>query len=147
MLTANGKPDRARRNILLCQFLIRQLTVRRRRRMNHQALHIRYICQQREQLQIITELLRRLAPTLDLDREDRRAAIGEIALIQRMIRMIRQGRMINLAHLLMSVQEFKAEDPIGIAERYAEDLGRVFDNDMRQLFNETLAAIRDEERM
>jgi exonuclease SbcD len=48
---------------------------------------------------------------------------------------------------IMSVQEFKAEDPIGIAERYAEDLGRVFDNDMRQLFNETLAAIRDEERM
>jgi exonuclease SbcD len=47
----------------------------------------------------------------------------------------------------MSVQEFKAEDPIGIAERYAEDLGKVFDNDMRQLFNETLAAIRDEERM
>ena len=48
---------------------------------------------------------------------------------------------------IMSVQEFKAEDPIGIAERYAEDLGRVFDNDMRQLFNETLAAIRDEERI
>ena len=48
---------------------------------------------------------------------------------------------------IMSVQEFKAEDPIGIAERYAEDMGRVFDNDMRQLFNETLAAIRDEERM
>ena len=48
---------------------------------------------------------------------------------------------------IMSVQEFKTEDPIGIAERYAEDLGRVFDNDMRLLFNETLAAIRDEERM
>jgi exonuclease SbcD len=48
---------------------------------------------------------------------------------------------------VMSVQEFKTEEPIGIAERYAEDLGIEFDNDMKELFNETLAALKDEERM
>ena len=48
---------------------------------------------------------------------------------------------------VMSVQEFKAEEPIGIAERYAEDLGIEFDNDLKELFNETLAALKEEERL
>lgn len=48
---------------------------------------------------------------------------------------------------VMSVQEFKTEEPIGIAERYAADLGIEFDNDMKALFNETLAALEDEERL
>lgn len=48
---------------------------------------------------------------------------------------------------VMSVDEFKTETPIGIAERYAEDLGVEFDSDMKELFNETLAALKDEERM
>lgn len=48
---------------------------------------------------------------------------------------------------VMSVQEFKTEEPIGIAERYAEDMGIEFDSDLKELFNETLAALKDEERM
>lgn len=48
---------------------------------------------------------------------------------------------------VMSVQEFKTEEPIGIAERYAEDLGIEFDKDMKELFNETLAALKEEERL
>lgn len=48
---------------------------------------------------------------------------------------------------VMSVEEFKTETPIGIAERYAEDLGVEFDSYMKELFNETLAALKDEERM
>lgn len=48
---------------------------------------------------------------------------------------------------VMSVEEFKTETPIGIAERYAEDLGVEFDSDMKELFNETLAALKDEERI
>lgn len=48
---------------------------------------------------------------------------------------------------VMSVEEFKTETPIGIAERYAEDLGVEFDSDMKELFNETLEALKDEERM
>ena len=48
---------------------------------------------------------------------------------------------------VMSVQEFKREEPIGIAERYAEDMGIKFDSDLKELFNETLAVLKDEERM
>lgn len=48
---------------------------------------------------------------------------------------------------IMSVQEFKTENPIGIAERYAEDLGKTFDSEMKELFNEALAALKDKERM
>ena len=48
---------------------------------------------------------------------------------------------------VMSVQEFKTEEPIGIAERYAEDMGMEFDSDLKELFNETLAVLKDEERM
>lgn len=48
---------------------------------------------------------------------------------------------------IMSVQEFKAEDPIGIAQQYAQDMEKVFDDDMRKLFYETLAAIKEEERL
>lgn len=48
---------------------------------------------------------------------------------------------------IMSVQEFKTENPIGIAERYAEDLGKTFDSEMKELFNEALAALKAEERM
>lgn len=47
---------------------------------------------------------------------------------------------------VMSVQEFKTEKPIDIAERYAEDIGVEFDDDMKELFNETLALLKDEER-
>ena len=48
---------------------------------------------------------------------------------------------------VMSVQEFKTEEPIEIAERYAEDLGINFDSDMKELFSEALAALKEEERM
>ena len=48
---------------------------------------------------------------------------------------------------VMSVQEFKTEEPIGIAERYAEDLGIEFDSEMKEMFNEVLATLKDEERM
>lgn len=48
---------------------------------------------------------------------------------------------------VMSVQEFKTEEPIGIAERYAEDMGIEFDSDLKELFNETLAALKEEEKL
>lgn len=47
---------------------------------------------------------------------------------------------------VMSVSEFKTEAPIDIAQRYAEDIGAGFDDDMCELFRETVAEIEDEER-
>lgn len=36
----------------------------------------------------------------------------------------------------LTIQEFQAADPLEIAERYAEDMGVEFDDDMRELFRE-----------
>lgn len=38
----------------------------------------------------------------------------------------------------ITVQEFQSESPIQIAQRYADDIGITFDEEMQQLFNETL---------
>lgn len=38
----------------------------------------------------------------------------------------------------ITVQEFQSESPIQIARRYADDIGIKFDDEMQQLFNETL---------
>lgn len=48
---------------------------------------------------------------------------------------------------VMSIQEFKTEEPIGIAQRYAEDIGVAFDDDMRELFSQALESVREESRM
>ena len=47
---------------------------------------------------------------------------------------------------MMSVQEFKSEEPIDIAKRYAEDLGIEFDNDMNELFQQTLDILSADSR-
>lgn len=47
---------------------------------------------------------------------------------------------------VMSVQEFKTEEPIDVAEKYAEDMGIEFDDDMKELFNETLSILNEENR-
>ena len=98
MLRADREADGAGRDVLLRQFLVVQLTMRGRRWMNDEALDVRNIRQQGEDLEIIAELLRRLAAALDLDGKDRCAAVREIALIKRMIRMIRNARMIDLGN-------------------------------------------------
>lgn len=41
----------------------------------------------------------------------------------------------------ITVQEFQSESPIQIARRYADDIGIEFDDEMQQLFNETLRLI------
>lgn len=47
---------------------------------------------------------------------------------------------------MMSVQEFKTEKPIDIAQRYADDLGFIFDDNMKELFQEALDSIEEENR-
>lgn len=46
----------------------------------------------------------------------------------------------------MTVQEFQREAPIDIARRYANDTGKAFDDDMKQLFNEVLQLIENDLR-
>ena len=45
----------------------------------------------------------------------------------------------------LSVQEFQAEEPIDIARRYAEDMGIDFDQEMQEMFKETLEELKNEE--
>lgn len=48
---------------------------------------------------------------------------------------------------VMTVQEFKTEQPIDLAQRYAEDIGMPFDDDLRELFRQTLEAVKEEDRI
>lgn len=46
----------------------------------------------------------------------------------------------------LSIKEFKAEAPVDIARRYAEDTGACFDDEMAEMFKEALDMIEDDER-
>ena len=47
---------------------------------------------------------------------------------------------------VLTVQEFQSEAPIDIAKRYAEDIGKMFDEEMTELFNEILEMITADSR-
>lgn len=47
---------------------------------------------------------------------------------------------------VLTVQEFQSEKPIDIAKRYAEDMGITFDEEMTELFNETINMIANDSR-
>ena len=89
MLRTDGKADGAGRNALVFQLRFRQLGMGGGSRMDHQALHVRHVGQQGEYLQVVDKLPGRFLAAFDLKSEDGGAAVGEILLVQRMIRMLR----------------------------------------------------------
>ena len=70
MLSTDGETNGGRRDVLLGQFLLTQLRVRGGIGMNHQALHVGHIGQQREDLQGIDELPGLFLTSLDFESED-----------------------------------------------------------------------------
>ena len=88
VLGTDGKTDRGGRDVLLGELLGRELGVRGGRRVNRQALHVGNIGEQRENLQVVDELMSFCLSALDLKGEYRSAAVRKIFLIQCMIRMI-----------------------------------------------------------
>lgn len=64
--------------------------------MDDERLDIRDIGQQAEDLEMVDELLGRLSAALDLEREDGDTAIREVLLVELVVRMIRQSRMVDL---------------------------------------------------
>ena len=78
ILRSDGQADGVGFDALIQKFLIRQLAVGRGVGMNHQRFHVRHIGQQGEDGQIVNELLRGIAVTLDLEGEDAAAAVREI---------------------------------------------------------------------
>ena len=96
MLRADGQANRRRRDARCGELLLVHLGVRRRSRMDDERLDVRDIGQQAEDLQVVDELLGRLSAALDLERENRDAAIREVLLVELMIRMVRHSRVIDL---------------------------------------------------
>lgn len=84
------RPDREAHGIrfyALCfQLFLSTLAMCRSRRVYHKGLHIGYICQQREQLQSIDEILGILKITFYVEGEDRAASVREILVIQPSLR-------------------------------------------------------------
>lgn len=64
--------------------------------MDDERLDVGDIGQQAEDLQVVDELLGRLSAALDLERENRDAAIREVLLVELMVRMVRKSRVIDL---------------------------------------------------
>ena len=105
MLGADGKADGRRGDALIEQLFLSQLGMRRGCRMDDQRLHVRDVCQQRENLQIVNKPKCGFLPALDFEREDARAAVREVALVERVVGMVGQGRMVDLLDLRMVFQE------------------------------------------
>ena len=81
-------------------------------RVDYKALDIGDIGQQREDLQMIDELEGLLLAALDVEGEDRRAAVGEVLLIQGVVGVIGQAGVVDLLHLGVVGQEL--DDLFGI---------------------------------
>ena len=105
MLRADGKADGRGRDALIEQLFLGELCVRRGRRMDDEGLHVRDVCKQRENFEVINEAERCFLPALDLERKDARAAIREIPLVERVVGVIGQRRMVDLLDLRMVLQE------------------------------------------
>ena len=73
--------------------------------MDDEGLHVRDVCKQRENFEVINEAERCFLPALDLERKDARAAIREIPLVERVVGVIGQRRMVDLLDLRMVLQE------------------------------------------
>ena len=74
--------------------------------MDYQAFYIRHICQQGKDFQVVNELVSLLLTSLYFKRKDGTAAVGEIFLVQSVVWMAGQRRMVHLFHLRMVCQEF-----------------------------------------
>ena len=97
---------------LILQFLCGQLGVRGGSRVDDKALYVCDVSQQRENLELVDELERSFLAALDVEGEDGRAAVREILLVQSVVRVLRQGRMIYMLDLRMVLEELN--DLLGV---------------------------------
>ena len=67
--------------------------------MDYQTLYISYVGQQREDLQSIDELPRLFLSALDFEGEDGGNTVGEILLVELVVVMTREGRMVHFVQL------------------------------------------------
>lgn len=105
MLSADGQADRVAADAYIGKLRIGELAVGRGGRVDYKALDIGDIGQQREDLQMIDELEGLLLAALNVEGEDRCAAVGEVLLIQGVIGVIGQAGVVDLLHLGVVGQE------------------------------------------
>ena len=78
--------------------------MRRARGMYNKRLHVSDIREERENREVVDELLCRLRVALYLEREDRTASVREILLIERMARLRLKRRVMDSLNLRIFVQ-------------------------------------------
>ena len=105
MLGADGETDRVAVDALIGQFLVAQLRMGGRRRVDDQRLDVRDVGQQGEDLESVDKGVRLLLSALDVEGEDAGPAVGEVLLIQGVVRVTGQRGMVDLFHLRMRGQE------------------------------------------
>ena len=80
--------------------------------MDNQTLNVSNVCQQREDLQLVDKLESCFLAALDIKCEDGCAAVREVLLVQCMIRVVRQRRMVYMLNLRVIGQELN--DLLGV---------------------------------
>ena len=99
---------------LILELLSGQLGVRGGSRVNDKALYVCDVSQQRENLELVDELERSFLAALDVEGEDGSAAVREVLLVQSVIRVLRQRRMVDVLDLRMVLEEFN--DLLGVLD-------------------------------
>ena len=92
VLAPDGQADRIRADSLVEQLLFGQLRMRCRCRMDDQALHVGHVRKQAEDLERVDEGPGLGLAALDVEGEDRGAAVREVARVDLVIRMVGQAR-------------------------------------------------------
>ena len=88
ILGTDGQADGVLVDALVQQFLLAELAVGGGGRVDDQALNVSNVSQQAEDLQVVDERMSFLHTALDLESEDGSTAVGEVLLVQRMIRSL-----------------------------------------------------------
>ena len=99
MLSTDAQANGGRCDVLLGQLLGRELRVGGGVGMDHQTLHVGHVGQQRENLQGIDEFPSLLLSTFHFKCKDATAAIWEVLLVELVIGMTLEGRVMNGSHL------------------------------------------------
>ncbi len=96
---ADGKADSRRRDALIGQFGFGQLGVRGGCRVDYEALNVCHVCQQGKDLKVVNELPSCFFASFDFEREDGSSSVGEVLLVQLVVGMVGQARMVNLGNM------------------------------------------------
>ena len=99
VLRTDGEADGRRRDAGGEKLFFAHLGVRRGCRMDDERFDVGDVREQGEDFEVVDELLCRLGAALDFKREDRDAAIREIFFVKLVIRMVGDGRMIDLLNM------------------------------------------------